>query len=197
MLEVCGIVLDHGAGPFEILRESDRGNELVNFPCVEGFVDFAPLRRGRSAARAGVPGSICSSSVLSALAIFAVVSNAPLSSAVVRVGECLIVLVEHGKVSPACGGALLASRARRGSRDSRRDLRDCVPLTNLSPPIIFDRLEAFRDVTNLGGGGRLGLVSMFNHLKYDGIVFKQTIVIKEFLSAREFECRQGGERERG
>ena len=129
-----------------------------------------------------MPGIIRSSSVLSTLAILAVVSIPPLSSAVVCAGKCPIVLVEHGKVSSTCGGTLLASRARSGSHDSGQDLRDCVPLTDLLPPIVFDCLEAFRDVTNLGGGRGLGLISMFNHLKYDGIVFKQTIVIKEFLS---------------
>ena len=144
-----------------------------------------------------MPGSIHSSSILSMLAFFAVIPISPLSSAVVCVGESLIVLVQHGKVSSTCSGMLLASRARRDSRDSGRDLRDCVPLTDLSAPIIFNCLEAFRDVTNLGGGRGLDLISMFNRLKYNGIVFKQTIVIKEFLSAREFECCQGGERERG
>ena len=35
MLEVCGVVLDHGAGAFEILRESGRRDELVDLPCIE------------------------------------------------------------------------------------------------------------------------------------------------------------------
>ena len=35
MLEVRGVVLDHGAGAFEILRESGRGDELVDLPRIE------------------------------------------------------------------------------------------------------------------------------------------------------------------
>jgi hypothetical protein len=94
----------------------------------------------------------------------------PLSSAAVSIGEHLIMLIEHSKVSSSCGRTLLASRARSGRRNSGRDLRDCVPLTNLLAPIIFNCLEAFRDVANLGGGRELGLVAMLNHLKYDGII---------------------------
>ena len=122
--------------------------------------------------RRRVLGFIRSNSVLSVFASFAVISILPLSSAAVSIGECPIMLVEHGKVSSSCSHTLLASRAHSGRRDSSRDLHDCIPLTNLLAPIIFNRLEAFRDVANLGGGRGLGLVAMLNHLKYDGIVCK-------------------------
>ena len=40
MLEVSGVVLDHGAGPLKIRWQSDRGDLFVDLPHIEGFVNL-------------------------------------------------------------------------------------------------------------------------------------------------------------
>ena len=44
-----------------------------------------------------------------------------------------------------------------------KTLPNCIPLTNLLTPIVFNHLEEFRDVVNLGGGRGLVPVGMLNH----------------------------------
>ena len=135
----------------------------MDLPSIERLIDFASFRRGQPAAGRRALRSIRSSSILPGFTRLTVISVAPLSSSVVSIGERPIVLVEHSEVGSSCGHTLLARRARSGRRDSGSDLSNSIPLTNSLPPIIFDCLEAFRDVAILGGGRGLCLVAMLNH----------------------------------
>ena len=163
MFKVRGIILDHGAGALEILRERNGSDKFVDLPGIERLVDLASLgRRGPAAAR-GVLGSILSISVSATFAMFAVVSPELWSSADVCVCEHSVMLVKHGEIRSTSGCALLTIRARRGRCDDGGYLRDRIPLTNSSTPIFFDRLEAICDVVDLGGSRGLSLVDMLNH----------------------------------
>ena len=95
--------------------------------------------------------------------MFAVVSPELWSSADVCVCEHSVMLIKHGEIRSTSSCALLAIRACSGRCDGGGYLGDRIPLTNSPTPIFFDRLEAIRDVVDLGGSRGLSLVDMLNH----------------------------------
>ena len=82
--------------------------------------------------------------------MFAVVSPELWMSVDVCVCEHSVMFVKHGEIRSSSGCVLLTIRARSGRCDGSGYLYDCIPLTNSPTPIFFDRVEAIRDMVDLG-----------------------------------------------
>jgi hypothetical protein len=157
VLEVGSIVLDHGAGPFEICWKSDRGDFLLNLPRIKGFISPSPSGLWGATSREQALGPNLSTNGVFVL-LFSKVTPPFLLTAVTGPSEEVVMLVKHCKVGTTCGCSLFVICASSVRPDRGGDLGDSIPFADVVAPIVVNGFETISDAFVLGRRSDLAFI---------------------------------------